>query len=277
MKTLAYAKINACLDVVERRKDGYHTLNMIMLPISLADEIEIQCSQNDEYSSNIDMMFNEKNTIVKAVELMRKTYQLNTGFKIHVNKKIPMEAGLAGGSSDAAAVMKAINQLCKCNQSDESLAALGKQIGADVPFCVIAKPSIVGGIGELITPFELTQHPYILLVKPKQGVSTGKAFSMLDFDTIQHCDVEKVKWHLIDKDYTSLQQAAFNSLEAPAFTLVPRIKEIKEMLMDKGFEFALMSGSGSTVFALTENKELIQQAINENWFHDEFVCSCEII
>lgn len=260
MKISAYAKINLCLDVIGRRADGYHDLNMIMLPLQLCDEIEIELAQQDEFSANIDLPFDANNLVNKAVDLMRKTYALTDCFKIHVTKNIPMQAGLAGGSADAAAVMKAINELCKLNISLDELAKLGKKIGADVPFCIISKPAVVNGIGEKINCFDYECDFDVLLIKPQLGVSTKQAFEMLDFTKCEHPDVEKVKNCLLHNDFEALKTCCFNSLEESAFRLNFEIAKIKENLVDDGFDVVLMSGSGSTVFALTRDKNKIEKA-----------------
>lgn len=257
----AYAKINLSLDVIRRREDGYHDLEMIMAPLEFHDTVSVEIADKDEFTWNLDTEIKGNNTIVKAVELMRKTFQLKTCFKIHVEKRIPMEAGLAGGSSNAAAVMSAIRTLCKCEVTIEELSLLGKQIGADVPFCIIAKPAHVKGIGEKIEPFTMKQDYDCLLVKPQRGVSTKLAFELLDFEHCEHPNTQLVKDSLMKGDFKQFTFHAKNTLEQTAFQLVPEIKEIKESLLQDGFDFVLMSGSGSCLFAITQDKNLLQEAI----------------
>lgn len=271
MKESAYAKINLSLDVVCKRADGYHELSMIMLPLTFHDSLEIELSDMDSYSSDIEMEFNNSNTIVQAVELMRKTYKLNKYFKIHCIKRIPMQAGLAGGSADAAAVLRAINQLCDLRIPLHELALLGKQIGADVPFCVINKPAYVSGIGEKIEPFEPLFDYEILLVKPQKGVSTRSAFEMLDFKSAYHPPITKiVKALKAGQDEAWISELG-NTLEQTAFQLVPEIGTIKKQLQSDGFDAVLMSGSGSCLFGLTRNIALIEQVkMSENYKE----CTC---
>lgn len=259
MKESAYAKINLSLDVICRRDDGYHELSMIMLPLAFHDMLEIELSDQDHYSSDIEMMFDDSNTIVKAVKLMRETYDLKQYFKIHCIKYIPMQAGLAGGSADAAAVLRAINQLCDLQIPRNELALLGKQIGADVPFCVLNKPAYVSGIGEKIEPFEPMFDYEILLVKPAKGVSTKRAFEMLDFETAIHPPIGKIVTALKAGQTDDWLSELGNTLEQSAFQLVPEIGTIKKQLQGDGFEAVLMSGSGSCVFGLTRNAALIEQ------------------
>lgn len=264
MKCKAYAKINLCLDVVGKREDGYHELDMIMMPLELHDVISIELAQEDSYSCNIEgLVMDETNTVVKSVELMRKTFGLQDHFHVHIEKNIPAEAGLAGGSADGAAVLRAIRELCHLNITIEELAQLGKQVGADVPFCVLSQCAIVKGIGEKLEPFDFSYPLQVVLIKPNKGVSTGKAFGMLDFTKCDHPDSQQVKEILCAHDFERLQDVIANSLEYSAFQLVPEIKEIKDDLKRMGFMAVLMSGSGSTVFALTTDTELANNAVEK--------------
>lgn len=257
----AYAKINLSLDVVEKRSDGYHNLDMIMIPLQLCDTLEVTISDHHEaYSDDKTVAMDEHNTIIKARDLMIETFQLKEKFKIVLHKRIPSQAGMAGGSSDAAALMRAIAKLCHLDVTIEQLSMLGKKIGADVPFCVYSTPAQVQGIGEIVKPFEMDWNPYVLLVKPSQGVSTKEAFQRIDFLHGEHPHSDDIVKLLQQKQYDQLPLYAKNTLEASAFEMVPEIKMIKETMKEFGLEMALMSGSGSTVFALSENKELIQEA-----------------
>lgn len=268
MKELAWAKINLSLDVVCKRDDGYHELSMIMLPLAFHDTLDIELSDMDSYSSDSDMVFDDSNTIVKAVKVMRETYNLKQCFKIHCVKRIPMQAGLAGGSADAAAVLRGINKLCDLKITLNELALLGKRIGADVPFCVINKPAFVSGIGEIIEPFEPIFDYEIMLVKPKQGVSTKSAFEMLDFKTAIHPSISKIVIALkAGQDEVWIPELG-NTLEQSAFQLVPEIGLIKKQMQIDGFDAVLMSGSGSCLFGLTRNYELINQVKSDNRYKE---------
>lgn len=278
MISKAHAKINLCLNVVGKREDGYHELEMMMLPLTLHDNIHIEIAKKDEFTcSDETLAMDASNTVVKAVQVMRETFNLTQCFKIHVEKKIPAQAGLAGGSADAAAVMKAIASLCNLSISIEDLAQIGKQIGADVPFCVYNKPAIVKGIGEKLTPFSFIKPLSILLVKPKQGIPTKTAFSMLDFNKCSHPNIEIVKQYVQEQRYHQLQEVIGNSLEYSAFQLVVDIQHIKqELLHTKGCYAALMSGSGSTVFALYEDSTEIQEIMKTYEDKGYFVCKTTI-
>lgn len=276
MKIKANAKINASLNVVSRRNDGYHELEMVMLPLTLHDEISVEIADEDTYSWNLHHPIDEKNTMVKAVKLMRKTYGLTHKYKIHALKRIPMEAGLGGGTSDGAAVMKGIAQLENIKVSLEELSLLGKQIGADVPFGVINQPAIVKGIGEKIETFRFSNFFEVLLVKPKQGVSTKECFQRLDLTSCIHPDAEAVKEALLQKDFNQLVQVIGNTLEEPACQWTSEILEVKQALINEGFEGVCMSGSGSTVFALTQNSDKIQRFMNKYQSKDWFIEPCQI-
>ena len=277
MRIYAYAKINVALDVVCRRDDGYHELDMIMVPITLCDDITINFSRKDWYTWDLPFRINGKNTIVKAVNLMRETYGIDKCFRIHVTKRIPTQAGLAGGSADAAAVMIAIRDLCHLNVSDMELAQLSKQVGADVPFCVMSEPSVVKGIGEKLEPFDINCDFDILLLKPDKGVSTKECFESIDFNECIHPNILEVKRCLEENDFESLSKCVGNTLEAPACKLVFEIQTAKQYLIDLGFEVVCMSGSGSTIFALTRNSKLIEKVMNDSSYEDWFRYKCKIL
>lgn len=274
----ANAKINLCLDVVGKRDDGYHEMDMIMVPLTLQDTLWIEEAQEDHYEcKNCDLIMDEHNTIVKAIQLMRETFTLTQRFHVILDKQIPMEAGLAGGSADAAAVMKALWKLYELPCTLEELAFLGKQIGADVPFCVMNTCSLVRGIGEQITPFECLSHFHVLLVKPKQGVSTGKAFGLLNFEECEHPDTLLCKEALAHGDTKRFYRHSGNTLEYSAFQMVPELKQLKKELYELGFPFVLMSGSGSTMFALSEDEELLKHSAFVMKERYPFVLVTEII
>lgn len=277
MKIKAHAKINLCLNVVGRRNDGYHELEMIMVPIRLHDNVFIERSEQDSFTcSDETLAMNETNTIVKAVHLLREEYNFKECFHIHIEKHIPMQAGLAGGSADAAAVLRGINELLHLGISIDDLAMLGKKVGADVPFCVKQTCAMVKGIGEDITPFPMNCDFSILLVKPDKGVNTGKAFQMLDFNKCVHPNCDIVKTCCEGNDFEGIASSIGNTLEYSAFQMVPEIADIKHKLTALGFPAVLMSGSGSTVFALTRDLSMIEDA--KRVFDQEyFTCVTEII
>ena len=189
MKVQARAKINLALDVVERMDNGYHSLDMIMAPISICDEIEIEIGICDEVPCE-GMKLPEKNTVSKMVQVLKELYHLSSNYKISIKKHIPAQAGLGGGSADAAAVCKAILQMEGIEETEENLYEITKQVGADVPFCIHDKWARVKGIGEKITPIESDWQFNIIVVKPDFGISTANAFSKWKESRPFHPDVQ---------------------------------------------------------------------------------------
>ena len=264
-----YAKINLALDVVRRREDGYHELDMIMVPIALYDELDITVNDYDELiCNNAELKCDNSNTIFKAINIIRNKYHIDTCFRVELTKHIPMQAGLAGGSADGAAAIEALDELCNLKLDLETKLAIGKQVGADVPFCIVSRSSRVKGIGEIITSIEINQQINLLLVKPKEGVSTQKAFTSLDFNNCIHPDIEKISDNI--KNNKPFYHLLDNTLERVAIEITPVIEEIKNTLETYHFDKVLMSGSGSCVFAIG-NDEIINQAYEDLKDKYEFV------
>lgn len=261
MKERAFAKINLCLDVVRRREDGYHDLRMIMVPIDFYDVLELVPSEETTMSLNRSYLpVNDKNTVIKAIHVMQERYGFTQNFACTLQKHIPTQAGLAGGSADAAAAIRMINRIMKLDLSVEEMIDVAKEVGADVPFCTINRPALVEGIGEKIQPFSCHSDFGILLVKPRRGVSTKAAFGGLNFDTIQHPDVDGMKTALENGDYEGMISRLGNSLEEISLQLVEEIRDVKEQLTELGFDGVLMSGSGSTVFGITKSPRLLRES-----------------
>ena len=260
MKIRAYAKVNLALDVVGKREDGYHELDMIMAPITLHDLIYID--RIDEgiiiTSNNYKMPTDERNIMYKVAKILIERYHIPYGVKIHIFKHIPTQAGLAGGSADGAAVLRAMNQMFKLNLSLETLASIGKEVGADIPFCIYEKMALVRGIGEKLEFIDSQWTCYLLLVKPKKGVSTQKSFGMLNLKTAKHPNIMKMKTGIEEHDYQSIVESLGNTLEEPSIKMVKDIEIIKKEMLDLGFDGALMSGSGSCVFGMTMDKKMLE-------------------
>ena len=246
MKINANAKINLGLDIVGEREDGYHLLDMIMVPLRLHDEVEMELAEKDSFESNTSLNWDKGNLMYRAAELMRKEYGLSQHFKIRLDKKIPMQAGLAGGSADCAAVIKGINELCNLQLSMNQLCQIGVRLGADVPYCLHNKPSRVQGIGEIVKEINIKNRYFVLLVKPEEGVSTKEVYQR--YDSNRHVDIDALEGQL--KEGKPLKLG--NVLEDSAFELLPEIKKIKETAQLMGYEETLMSGSGSCVFVLSD-------------------------
>ncbi len=261
MKERAYAKINLALDVVRKREDGYHELNMIMVPIDFYDVLDMTPANENSMSLNRSYLpVNDKNTVIKAIQVMQEDFHFDQCFACTLQKTIPTQAGLAGGSADAAAAIRLINRMMKLHLSVEQMIDVGKQVGADVPFCILNQPALVKGIGEEISVFRCHPDFELLLVKPRRGVSTKSAFGALNFDDIVHPDCIAMRDALIANDYEGVINSLGNSLEAVSLKLVPEIDSVKEELVKMGFDGVLMSGSGSTVFGISKDHDLIESA-----------------
>lgn len=270
MKIRAYAKINLALDVVRKREDGYHDLEMVMAPIELHDLIYIEEIDKGIVitSNSYKMPTDERNIMYKVADILIQRYHIDKGVKIHIYKHIPTQAGLAGGSADGAAVLKAMNKMFQLHLSYETLAAIGKEVGADIPFCIYEKLAVVRGIGEKLEFIDSDFDCYLLLVKPKKGVSTAKSFQSLDIPHAIHPNIENMKKGIENNHYQQVVQSLGNTLEAPSIAMVKEIEEIKKDMLEYGFDGALMSGSGSCVFGMTKNKEIID--LSYNYFKNKY-------
>lgn len=251
----AYAKINLYLDVLSKREDGYHDLEMVMLPLELHDTIEIESliGLRDSYVTcdHVELQETKYNLINTTVNKLRELYNFKQNFNIKVHKEIPISAGLGGGSSNAAATLHAFNHLLKLKINNEKLNEIAKTIGADVPFCLYNKPALVKGIGEEITPIELKHQYYVLIIKPERGLSTKHVFEKADTIELEHGDVNRIVDALKKGDDEEVAASMFNSLEKASLLMVPEIQDIKDMLKKDGLKMVLMSGSGSAVYALS--------------------------
>lgn len=255
---IANAKINLCLNVAGRYENGYHELDMIMVPLTLHDTLLWEPTKADHFvCDDEDLAMDESNTLIKAARLMRQTFAIPDHFHVQLKKRIPMQAGLAGGSADAAALMRGLWEHYSLPCTLSELADLGKQIGADVPFCIRNTCARVSGIGEQIIPFENHCDFGVLLVKPKQGVSTKEAFQTLNLNDCPHPNAKQCQDALMNGDFMRFCALAQNSLEASAFALAQEVSKIKQELAQE-FPLALMSGSGSTVFALSSDRGKLQ-------------------
>ena len=264
MKIKAYAKINLGLDVLSKQEDGYHELHMVMLPIELYDLIDIEPSTHAFFRCIPPYrILPEKNTLLKAVEVCREARPFSEQFRIHLHKTIPSQAGLGGGSSDAAAVINYLNDYFKWNLSIEEKIDLGLKVGADVPFCLFNKPAIVSGIGEKLTFFTVKNPMNLILVQPHKGVSTKLAFKDLQIDKCDHPDILKIARTLETGNELELYEHMGNALEKRAIEMVPEIDLIKTELLDYGCDHSMMTGSGSVVMGFSQDEAILQRAIKD--------------
>ena len=258
MKTKAYAKVNLALDIIGKREDGYHNLRSIMVPIDLYDEIELNISNKDEFICNDqNLHYDDHNTIKKMINLVRNKYQIEDYFKINLKKTIPMQAGLGGGSSDAAAVLRILNELYELNLNDDEIKELCNLVGADVIFSYYSKPALVSGIGDELEFIDINDKYYLLLAKPNKGVSTVKAYKYLELNNCPHPDIDYLLQALSSNKDISLDLG--NSLQDVAYKLCPEINEVHELLINSGAKNVYLSGSGSCVFVISKNKNEIEE------------------
>ena len=280
----AYAKINLSLDVLNRRPDNYHTVRMIMQSLSLCDTLTLQKTKTKEITLSAknaerypDITWDENNLIYKAVKLWFDKYPSDYGVHICIDKQIPSSAGLAGGSSDAAATLKGLNLLFQQNVSMEELKKLGKQLGADVPYCIMLGTVLAEGIGEILTPLSPAPALYCTLVKPSQSVSTKYIYEHLDLTKATHPNTDAMLHAIETNDFSSLCENLDNILEPVALTLCPEITEIEKKLKELGAIGACMSGSGPTVFGLfteeTKAKEATTYFTEHGYEHRSFTTS----
>ena len=253
----AYAKINFALDVLRRREDGYHDVSMIMQTVELHDVVNVKKIDSDNIliKSNSDEVLDDNtNLAYKAAELMKKNYCIKSGVMIEIDKNIPVAAGLAGGSSDAAAVIKAMNILFELGLSKDELCLNAKSIGADVPFCVIGNTALAEGIGEKLTPFKSKLDCFVLLAKPNLFVSTAQIYKAFDFKKVEKKpDINKMMNFIISGNLDGTCELLSNVLESVTIPLYPIVGDIKNELLSNS-NGVLMSGSGPTVFALFNNE-----------------------
>ena len=268
----SFAKINISLDVVNKRKDGYHELDSIMLPIELHDSIIIETlNKSTDNFVTVDDFSNglvHYNLATTAINAMVDKYSFSTKFRIYIHKVIPMQAGLGGGSSNAAFTMKAVNQMLNLHTTDEELIELATSFGADIPFFIPCLPARCKGIGEKLEPINIKNNYYVLLVKPNVGCSTKEVFALADQEEYVHPDIPNVLKALEEGDDDLLAASIGNSLENAAIKLVPEIKQIKNTLKERGLKIVLMTGSGSTVFALSTDQKQLKKIAKE--FEDHY-------
>ncbi len=257
MKDRAYAKINLSLDVFNIREDGYHDISSIMIPIDFYDELEIAIADEDSFvCSRPFIRYNENNSIRKMITVLKEKYGIKDHHSIRLQKVIPTQAGLGGGTADAASALRIFQKLYHLDMSREEIIDFCLKVGADVPFNYFNVPAVVSGIGDVIEPFSMKKQYYVLLVKPKSGISTREAYQMLDMKICDHPDIGKLKKILIEGgDISGLPG---NSLEQPALLLNDDIRRVKEELKSFHTGEVLMSGSGSTVFAISEDHAAIK-------------------
>ena len=254
------AKINLSIDVLGKRPDGYHLVEMIMQTIDLFDIIKIFSIEEDKIiieSNSKDIPLDSKNIVYKAADLIKNHCNIRKGIKIYIEKNIPIAAGMAGGSSNAAAVLVGLNKLWNLNLSKDELKVLGLKLGADVPFCIEGEASLAENIGEKLTKIDgLSQDAFVLVCKPDLFVSTKEIYEEIDSKIIEKRPNNKLLIKLLkENNIEMLAKNMYNVLEEVTKEKYPVIKEIEKVMMEHDALGSMMSGSGPTVFGLYDNKE----------------------
>lgn len=253
----APAKINLGLDVVRRREDGYHEVKMIMQSIRLFDRLTLTRSRTPGIRLTTNLSFlpvNEDNLVYKSARLLMDEFGIRDGLDIRLEKRIPVAAGMAGGSTDAASCMIALNRLFHLKLSEKALMKRGVTLGADIPYCIRKGTALSEGIGEILTPLPDAPDCYILIAKPNCHVSTRFVYSNLKLDeTTAHPDIDTMIEAIRRNDLRGMCANMANLLETVTIPEHPEIEHIKQTLLDQGALGALMSGSGPTVFGVFDD------------------------
>ncbi|WGN88745.1 4-(cytidine 5'-diphospho)-2-C-methyl-D-erythritol kinase [Ligilactobacillus faecis] len=262
----APAKLNFSLDTPFRHQNGEQEWKMVMIAVDLADYVHIKTSKKlKEITVKTDSGFlpiDQRNLAYQAAKKLKERYQIDAGVEIVIDKKIPVAAGMGGGSSDAAAVLRGLNTLWNLGLSKAQLAKIGLEIDSDVPFCVYSEPALVTGKGEVVTPIGALPPLKLIIAKPRDSVSTPSILRRIDYNAIEHQDVEGVVEAIKQKDYSQMIEKMGNALEPITADRHPEILKIKQKMLTFGCDVAQMSGSGPTVFGICQKASRAQHVYN---------------
>lgn len=263
----AYAKINLGLDVIRKRPDGYHEVKMIMQTVDIWDLLTFRKISNPGIFLSVDQQeipAGPDNLVYKAAEMIMQKYHINSGVEITLEKHIPVAAGMAGGSTDAAAVFHGLNQLFDLGMSLEQMQGMGVKIGADVPYCIMGGTALSEGIGEVLTALAPPPACTLLVAKPDISVSTKFVYENLHADKLtKHPDIDGMIGAIREGNLAGITERMENVLETVTVKAYPVIRQIKKAMLDKGAENALMSGSGPTVFGIFKEDRTGKEALEE--------------
>ena len=264
MRLRAMAKINLGLDVLRKREDGYHEVRMIMQTIQMYDLLDIRRKKEPGISLSTNLPYiptDERNLVYKAAKILMDEFQITDGISMKLSKFIPVAAGLAGGSSDAAAAFVGVNRMFRLGLSEQDLMERAVQVGADVPYCIMRGTALAEGIGEKLTRLPRMPLCYILVGKPGVNVSTKLAYENLGLDTItSHPDIDGQIRCIEEGDLYGLTSRMENVFEPGIIRNYPVIQEIKDLMESAGALKAMMSGSGPTVFGIFDNRQKTEAA-----------------
>jgi len=261
----APAKVNLLLDVLGKRPDGYHEVEMVMTTVDLFDRIELCPLEEDCIQITLESRFvpcDERNLAYKAAEAFKKTYHIDSGIHIKIEKNIPVSAGLGGGSSDAAAVLRGMNRLWSLNIPHAELAELGATIGSDIPFCVHGKTALARGRGEQLQPLAAPPACWVVLAKLDIGVSSRTIFEQLEVRNLEHPDLSGMLRAIEAKQFSGVCARLGNVLESVTLQVYPEVAKLKERMNQLGADGVLMSGSGPTIYGLVEHEAKARRLYN---------------
>ena len=255
----AYGKVNLGLDVIRRRKDGYHEVRMIMQTVQLYDKITMEERRQKGITLETNLSFlpvNENNIAYKAARMLMEEFHIWGGLNIKIEKHIPVAAGMAGGSTDGAAVLYGVNRMYQLGLTKRQLMERGVRLGADVPYCIMRGTVLSEGIGEILTPVAAMPDCHILVAKPPTSVSTKYVYEHLKLDSVErHPDIDGMVEALEAGSLKGVSDRMENVLETVTIPEHPEIEQIKEVMCSEGALNAMMSGSGPTVFGIFEDKK----------------------
>lgn len=264
IKLKALGKINLGLDVLGRRPNGYHDVRMVMQTVYLYDQILLEKTDKEGISLETNLFYlpvNENNLAYRATKMLIDEFAIKEGVHISLEKHIPVAAGMAGGSSNAAAVLYGMNRLFQLGLTDQELMDRSVQLGADVPYCIMRGTVLAEGIGEKLTPLPAMPKCHVLLAKPPISVSTQKVYEKLDAQEVtKHPDIDGILLGLQTGDLKKITSSMGNVLENVTITEYPQIERIKDVMKEEGALNAMMSGSGPTVFGIYDDKMLARRA-----------------
>ena len=264
MRLRALAEINVGLDIIRKREDGYHEVRMIMQTIQMYDVLEIHRRKTPGISLTTNLPYiptDERNLVYKAAKILMDEFQVQEGLSIHLDKSIPVAAGMAGGSSDAAAAFVGVNRLFHLGLTEKELMERAVKVGADVPYCVMRGTALAEGIGEKLTWIPQVPRCYVLIGKPGVNVSTKMAYESLKLQEIQkHPDIDKMIEAIKAKDLKGMTEQMGNVFEPGIIGRYPVIQKIKDLMEEQGALKAMMSGSGPTVFGIFDDRRKLNKA-----------------
>ncbi|MFK5883752.1 MAG: 4-(cytidine 5'-diphospho)-2-C-methyl-D-erythritol kinase [Candidatus Izemoplasma sp.] len=271
LKEKAYAKINLFLNVVGKRIDGYHDLEMIMAPLELHDLLTFKENDSSEVnitSSKVITSKKKDNVVYKVAMYLKEEFNISKGVDITIQKNIPIAAGLAGGSADAAATIRALNKMWKLKLNKEEMAQIGEKFGADIPFCIYNHLCIARGKGEELFFIKKKLKFPVLLINPNIKLSTKEVFDSYVSEDTKVRKISDMSAGIYNKNIDIIIRELHNSLESSAFKMEPKIQALKNDLIDKGLKGTLMSGSGATVFSISKDKQklkVVHETFGDNY------------